>query len=393
MTTFTNLSVNQRMKRTEISQAFFGAFIDKIIGFNFPYAVGLITFGMEVKYALPITRNFEYFCKSVGSLDKCEGATACWDAIDVGAEKILEFKRDNFLSLASNCCFRLLCLTDGEDNRSRKNPLEVLSKLKTSRIIFDLFPIEGAHDLARAVANCSGGHCFQVSNIEQGLQLFQSEAVLCPNLRDTRNPVGINPRRGLTDYVAHHPYTDKPTIRQPRHLYTPFSKFKDSPSTRGSHPSIKRIMHELKSCTLSPPTPFEVFALENNISLWKIIYHGEHNTPYAGHSWLLFCTFGDSYPSVPPDLRFITPIYHLNVSLEGKICHGIFGDDWNPDTTMHDLFYLVSNVMKIPNTLNSLDSLKLSLYNEDKNKYLQQATQASRSCPVPSTLRKQFKLF
>src|SRR3990167_10521057 len=48
MGTKTQLASKQTLDRREISKAFFGNFVDKIISFGYPHAVGLVTFGDKV---------------------------------------------------------------------------------------------------------------------------------------------------------------------------------------------------------------------------------------------------------------------------------------------------------------------------------------------------------
>ena len=42
--------------------------------------------------------------------------------------------------------------------------------------------------------------------------------------------------------------------------------------------------------------------------------HGETGTPYSDGRWLLFIEFPQIYPQQPPEIRFITKIYHCNIN-------------------------------------------------------------------------------
>ena len=41
---------------------------------------------------------------------------------------------------------------------------------------------------------------------------------------------------------------------------------------------------------------------------------GPEDTPYAGGIYTLYIRFGEKYPLTPPEVRFVTPIYHCNIN-------------------------------------------------------------------------------
>lgn len=47
--------------------------------------------------------------------------------------------------------------------------------------------------------------------------------------------------------------------------------------------------------------------------------------------WLLSIRLPPTYPHAPPQIRFLTPIVHPNISLEtGEICLDLLKDAWTP---------------------------------------------------------------
>ena len=52
---------------------------------------------------------------------------------------------------------------------------------------------------------------------------------------------------------------------------------------------------------------------ENNIFIWKTAIIGPQDTPYKGGFFMVNIYFPDNYPNYPPKVKFITPIYHVNV--------------------------------------------------------------------------------
>jgi len=108
-----------------------------------------------------------------------------------------------------------------------------------------------------------------------------------------------------------------------------------------------------------------------------MIYTGESGTPYEGHSWLLFAQFSTEFPQKPPTIRFVTPFYHCNVNNDGKICHDILSTGWTPDDSIVTILEKISAMIKVPNALNSLDTVKGSLFVDNKAEYLKAAREWS----------------
>jgi len=59
----------------------------------------------------------------------------------------------------------------------------------------------------------------------------------------------------------------------------------------------------------------------DDISFWKILLFGPEETPYFRGIYTLYVQFPENYPNSPPNVRFLTPIYHCNINSSGRICH------------------------------------------------------------------------
>ncbi len=58
---------------------------------------------------------------------------------------------------------------------------------------------------------------------------------------------------------------------------------------------------------------------------------------------------GASYPRTMPELRWITPIYHPNISEIGMVCLGAYGTHWVPSLSMDELCVMLWDMARYQN--------------------------------------------
>ena len=84
----------------------------------------------------------------------------------------------------------------------------------------------------------------------------------------------------------------------------------------------------------------------DNFQKWRITLLGPPDTPYKGGIFSLILNFPDNYPINPPKVKFITPIYHVNVKSRRNTINN--EDDigipdltilqsWRPDYKVRDI--------------------------------------------------------
>merc|ERR1712037_401997 len=152
---------------------------------------------------------------------------------------------------------------------------------------------------------------------------------------------------------------------------------------RSALPACRRLGVELKgilenaSCINSLGTPGDVddsaaFAAPRSsqeLLEWDAFLHGPADTPYAGGLFRLSLQFPDSYPLKPPTVRFVTPCYHPNVSVDkGDICLNVLRAEWSPMLTVASLLLCISAMLSQPNPEDPLneDAAELLKRNEQK---------------------------
>ena len=110
--------------------------------------------------------------------------------------------------------------------------------------------------------------------------------------------------------------------------------------------AVSRVQRELKEVAKSEEViqcrmKLEV-RNENVLTLLGRI-DGPSDTPYEGGSYELEVNIPESYPFHPPKCRFITKIWHPNISsVTGAICLDILKDQWFVDRLIVRAFFFFS---------------------------------------------------
>ena len=135
----------------------------------------------------------------------------------------------------------------------------------------------------------------------------------------------------------------------------------------------KRILQELSYYQIHAHPAFEVFPSEVSIDFWRIIMEGPEDTPYSGGTFELFIEFTEDYPGKPPNIRFITSIYHCNINSSGRICHTILDRFYAPGVRVGEIFNHVYGLLIDAEPDDPLDSLKATELRCHRDRYLRKA--------------------
>jgi ubiquitin-conjugating enzyme (huntingtin interacting protein 2) len=76
---------------------------------------------------------------------------------------------------------------------------------------------------------------------------------------------------------------------------------------------------------------------------------GPKDTPYDGGIYYVDIELDDQYPFVPPKMRFITKVWHPNISsANGAICLDILKDQWSPALTLKTALLSLQALLSSP---------------------------------------------
>ena len=137
--------------------------------------------------------------------------------------------------------------------------------------------------------------------------------------------------------------------------------------------ACKRIKRELNGFNKNPTDGWSGGPeSENDLFHWLLILSGPDNSPYKGGRFYLSVNFPTDYPFNPPKCRFITRIYHPNITNEGIICKCCplkeLGNDWSPKLDISMILKRIRDLLIEPYLDYSCGSSEiLNLYIKDKN--------------------------
>ena len=374
--------------REDVSKMLFHTLIDKLLVMELSHAVGLLAFGERVT-PINITTNYETFHVELGRLDAREGSTALYDAIHSAVDMIDTFCADHVTQTQSKLLKRIFVLTDGEDNASKEEPWQIAQLLQDRNVLLDAIPIAGSFESAanrtlQALCTASGGMCFAAVSQYQAVNLFEREAALHVAFRESTggestsricSPQDLD---RLVESMATLQAGPKGGVQQVQSasnkaLATPCvapTKLlaQDTTATRSSSRSpaaVKRILREYKEfCSVAPPH-WQVFVSAEDCCVWKVVLSGlEEPACYQGGRWMLSVQFPSDYPFRPPRVRFVTALYHCNVSVDGAICLDVLKDQWAPSFTMVKVFAAIEALLQKPDEFGFLDAIKGSQYTD-----------------------------
>lgn len=132
--------------------------------------------------------------------------------------------------------------------------------------------------------------------------------------------------------------------------------------------NVKRLQKEYGDITINTPDNFSVGLINDNINLWNVTIFGPKNSPYVNGVFNLKITFSSAYPFKPPTIKFLTNIFHPNVS-NNNICLDILKDQWAPSLTMKYVLTSIYSLLETPNPDDPLDTNAARLYKINREEF------------------------
>lgn len=124
---------------------------------------------------------------------------------------------------------------------------------------------------------------------------------------------------------------------------------------------------------------------EDDINVWSGYVYGPEDTVYEGGKFTLTIVLPEDYPFSPPHVKFVTPVYHPNVSETGAICLDILKDEWSPALTLHKVLVSLRSLLADPNPDDPLDAGVANQYLRNRDEFDRVAREHTQTHAVKAT--------
>lgn len=117
----------------------------------------------------------------------------------------------------------------------------------------------------------------------------------------------------------------------------------------------RRMKRELQILSRSPPPGIAAWPREegSRLDILEAEIRGADETPYQGGVFRLEVSIPSEYPLKPPQVRFLTRIYHPNIDNQGRICMDSLNmppkGAWKPSLNVATVLTSIQALMGCPN--------------------------------------------
>ncbi|KAF1351667.1 hypothetical protein EJ07DRAFT_168877 [Lizonia empirigonia] len=366
-----NLRAEQHktLSRLDVLKQMFDAFINRLLAYSFQTHVGLVTFGTTASVSQNITHAVENFRYQLNNM-VAEGDTAIWDSIALASDQLQQFA-----ARYPKAKLRIICISDGEDNKSTRLVHDLASELAHAKIVVDSFCISDTDNTAlRTLSYMTGGYKFKPATLEEAMAICEMK----PVLSQLERPIAALPRsssrharnalyrfekakKSLTvDHATRDEFPPRKALPQLSESFVELMNFtRNAPSQVRSDSNLRlsRIHTEMRNCAAFVHPYYDIYICEPNFGLWKIVMQGPP----------------ENYPMLPPKARFVTPMHHPNINRHGRICHSILDRNWTVDTTTKDLIDTIYSLLLVPEFSDPINTVVTLNYHWDEVQFKDEA--------------------
>ena len=112
----------------------------------------------------------------------------------------------------------------------------------------------------------------------------------------------------------------------------------------------KRLLNKFKSLKENESRQeFCVSPYETDIMKWDGIIFGPPSSSYENGIFRLMLQFSNRYPFEPPQVKFLSRMFHPNVSKDGEISMDVLQSNWTPAFTVKSIIENIILMLDHPN--------------------------------------------
>lgn len=124
------------------------------------------------------------------------------------------------------------------------------------------------------------------------------------------------------------------------------------------------------SCPVSSCGTFLFYYAHTNDHKRNAIIIGPADTPFEDGTYRLLINFDEQYPNKPPNVKFISEIFHPNVYANGELCLDILQNRWSPTFDVSSILTSIQSLLNDPNISSPANVEAANLYKDHTSQYI-----------------------
>lgn len=133
----------------------------------------------------------------------------------------------------------------------------------------------------------------------------------------------------------------------------------------------RRLMKDLKILKEKRDETIYATPFEDNILAWCAVIIGPKDTFFEDGTFSLVLSFKESYPRNPPEVRFVSKVFHPNVYANGDLCLDILKNRWSPTYDVYGVLMCIQSLLNDPNVSSPANIEAAGLFKSDIEKYVE----------------------
>ncbi|KIR67596.1 hypothetical protein I312_102207 [Cryptococcus bacillisporus CA1280] len=133
---------------------------------------------------------------------------------------------------------------------------------------------------------------------------------------------------------------------------------------------LRRVQKEIKDCAKDKTSGITIEMIDDSPFHLVGAFPGPPDTPYEGGYYEVDIQIPETYPFQPVKMKFITKVYHPNISsASGAICLDILKDAWSPVLTLKSTLISLQSLLSEPIPSDPQDAQVAKHYLTDRNSF------------------------
>ena len=108
---------------------------------------------------------------------------------------------------------------------------------------------------------------------------------------------------------------------------------------------------------------------KNNLRKWAAVILGPEESVWDGAAICLSMDFFDEYPTKPPTVKVLTPMFHPNIYYDGCIQLDILKERWGAAYDVAAVLEIIQNLLTHPNLEAPANTEAAHLYVKNRKEY------------------------